>query len=117
MPISMSAAWVGAARFCGAVLWFGMRAHILLKGAARQRRDARACCALLAAAPLLAGAAPHGDTSWRDIESRIQYGYYTEDDGALRGLQQTVAADESSDRLHGYYGALAAWRLAQLAAR
>ena len=61
------------------------------------------------------GAAPRVETSWRDIEARIQYGYYTEDASALRSLEDTVAADESHDKLHGYYAALLAWRLAQLA--
>jgi hypothetical protein len=55
--------------------------------------------------------------TWRDIEARIQYGYYTEDAGALRSLEDAVAADESHDKLHGYYAALLAWRLAQLAAQ
>ncbi len=54
--------------------------------------------------------------SWRDIESRIQYGYYTEDASALRGLEDTLAADESHEALHGYYTGLLAWRQAQLAA-
>jgi hypothetical protein len=57
------------------------------------------------------------ETSWRDIEARIQYGYYTEDASALRSLEDAVAADESHDKLHGYYAALLAWRLAQLAAQ
>ena len=47
--------------------------------------------------------ATHAETSWRDIETRIQYGYYTEDAAALRSLENTVAADESHDKLHGYY--------------
>jgi len=76
---------------------------------------------LLPAAWLLAlsgaAAAAEGDTSWRDIESRIQYGYYTEDAAALRGLAGLIAADESHDRLHGYYAALLDWRQAQLAAQ
>jgi len=66
---------------------------------------------LLATSGMAAGA----DTSWRDIESRIQYGYYTEDAGALRNLAGLIAADESPDRLHGYYAALLDWRRAQLA--
>ena len=57
------------------------------------------------------------ETSWRDMEARIQYGYYTEDARALRSLEDAVAADESHDKLHGYYAALLAWRLAQLAAQ
>jgi hypothetical protein len=55
--------------------------------------------------------------SWRDIESRIQYGYYTEDAAALQSLAGLIAADESHDRLHGYYAALLDWRQAQLAAQ
>jgi Tfp pilus assembly protein PilF len=106
-----------------------MRAHILRNGgrsqhlataapAQRVGRRARRACGALAMAALLSvcPAAPRGEISWRDIESRIQYGYYTEDARALRGLQDTLSADESSDRLHGYYAALLAWRLAQLAA-
>jgi hypothetical protein len=68
---------------------------------------------LLAASPAGFGA----DTSWRDIESRIQYGYYTEDAPTLRSLTGVIAADETQDKLHGYYAALLDWRLAQLAAQ
>ncbi|HLY53360.1 MAG TPA: hypothetical protein VKQ31_10155 [Steroidobacteraceae bacterium] len=79
-----------------------MRANILLPAAA-----------LLA----LSTAGYAAETSWRDIESRIQYGYYTEDVPALRSLAGLIAADESHDKLHGYYAALLNWRLAQLAAQ
>ncbi len=65
----------------------------------------------------VSGVASGAHTSWRDIESRIQYGYYTEDAAALRSLRGLIAADESRDRLHGYYAALLAWREAQLAAQ
>jgi len=94
---------VGAAAVATAVLWsFGMRPNILLP----------------AAALLAVSCAAHGaETSWRDIESRIQYGYYTEDAPALKSLVGLIAADESHDKLHGYYGALLNWRLAQLAAQ
>ena len=92
-----------AAAVSGAVLWFCMRASILLPAAA----------ALVTAS----GAAAGAETSWRDIESRIQYGYYTEDAAALRGLRGLIAADESHDKLRGYYAALLAWREAQLAAQ
>jgi hypothetical protein len=57
------------------------------------------------------------ENPWRDIESRIQYGYYTEDAPALRKLTEAVAAGEANDKLRGYYGALLAWRLAQLTAQ
>jgi hypothetical protein len=73
---------------------------------------------ILAAAVLVAvsGAASGAQISWRDIETRIQYGYYTEDAAALRSLRGLIAADASRDKLHGYYAALLAWREAQLAA-
>jgi hypothetical protein len=86
--------------------------------ARRLRRCALTAAALAAAA--LANAclgAPRAEISWRDLESRIQYGYYTEDATALRSLAEMVAADESRDKLHGYYAGLVAWRLAQLAAQ
>jgi hypothetical protein len=69
-----------------------------------------------AAMLLAAGTAAHAEEiSWRDVESRIQYAYYTEDAVALRNLQSAIAADESHDSLHGYYAALLEWRLALLA--
>jgi tetratricopeptide (TPR) repeat protein len=84
-----------------------------------QRRGlARVCgCALLAGALLTAvGTARADDAAWRDIENRIQYGYYTEDAAALRKLEETVAAADAHDKLRGYYAGLLAWRLALLAA-
>ena len=90
-----------AAAVAASVLWFCMPANILLPAAA-----------LLA----VSFAAQGAETSWRDVESRIQYGYYTEDAPALKSLVGLIAADESHDKLHGYYGALLNWRLAQLAA-
>jgi hypothetical protein len=86
--------------------------------ARRLRRCALTAAALTAAAlanPCLG--APRAQISWRDLEGRIQYSYYTEDAPALRGLAEMLAADESRDKLHGYYAGLVAWRLAQLAAR
>jgi hypothetical protein len=53
--------------------------------------------------------------SWRDIESRIQYGYYTEDASALRHLSSAVSAANTQDKLRGYYAGLLDWRLALLA--
>lgn len=55
------------------------------------------------------------DRPWRDIESRIQYGYYTEDVRSLTNLEPALAADESHDKLQAYYAGLLAWRLALLA--
>ncbi|MBV8911160.1 MAG: hypothetical protein JOZ89_10405, partial [Gammaproteobacteria bacterium] len=57
------------------------------------------------------------NTSWRDVESRVQYAYYTEDAAALRGLQGTLTAADSDDPLKRYYAGLLAWRQAQLALR
>jgi hypothetical protein len=74
------------------------------------RRSAAGAAALLAAA----AAVQAEEMSWRDVESRIQYAYYTEDAGALRNLGSAIAADASHDTLHGYYAALLAWRLALL---
>jgi hypothetical protein len=56
------------------------------------------------------------ESSWRDVESRVQYAYYTEDAAALRGLQGTLSAD-TEDPLQRYYAGLLAWRQAQLATR
>jgi hypothetical protein len=70
--------------------------------------------ALLAAAGTRA---QQSDNSWRDIESRIEYGYYTEDARELARLAPTLAADESHDKLHDYYAGLLAWRQALLASR
>jgi hypothetical protein len=72
--------------------------------------------ALLAAVLGGHAAQAQSDAAWRDIESRIQYGYYTEDAAALRKLTETVGTDESHDKLHAYYAGLLAWRQAQLAA-
>jgi hypothetical protein len=107
-----------------------MGAHILLnegslqrtgskaRSDARRLRQRRAWFGLLAAAGAFSyGLSAHGaESPWRDIESRIQYGYYTEDSGALRNLNETIAATEANDKLRGYYAALLAWRQAQLAA-
>jgi hypothetical protein len=103
--------------------------RILLNGGELQRlmryqpapaRHAASLAVLLGAvlAAVLGGQAAQGqsDAAWRDIESRIQYGYYTEDPAALRKLTETVGTDESHDKLHAYYTGLLAWRQAQLAA-
>jgi tetratricopeptide (TPR) repeat protein len=67
---------------------------------------------LLAAAAICA---EEGGDPWRDLESRIEYGYYTEDARALARLVPALAADESHDKLHDYYTGLLAWRQALLA--
>ena len=99
MSISGVSAAAGAT---GAVLWSGMLARILLVAAA------------LASAAGGSGAAE--EVAWRDIESRIQYGYYTEDSAALRKLEELIASGDPRDKLRGYYAGLLAWRRALLAA-
>src|ERR1700733_6966057 len=121
MPMSMSA---GAAAAADAVLWSGMRAAHSTEAPADRRVAAlqvrrRAGRAALAAAALLAGAVQGQgeDTAWRDLESRIQYGYYTEDAAALRAVATTLGDSDAHGKLHGYYAALLEWRQALLAAR
>jgi hypothetical protein len=99
-----------------------MRATILLKGklapssvrSRRHRPQFHTPWTLLAV--LCAAAPAQGESGmWRDIESRIQYGYYTEDAAALRHLTQAVTNGPAQDKLRGYYAALLDWRLALLA--
>lgn len=87
----------------------------------RKRTKALAgCFALLAAAVCaVAGAASRGLSSqavlsWQDIESRIEYGYFTEDTRALDDLSQQLSASGSQDKLASYYSGLLAYRLVQL---
>lgn len=85
---------------------------------ARQVCPPRRWCGVLAGVLLALGStvALAEGTSWRDIESRIQYGYYTENALALRNLTEAVAGGAAQDKLRGYYAGLLAWRLALLAA-
>jgi hypothetical protein len=89
----------------------------LSRSRARQGRPPCRWCGALALALLALGSAlaPADETSWRDIEGRIQYGYYTENALALRNLSEPVAAGSEHDKLRGYYAGLLAWRLALLA--
>jgi hypothetical protein len=83
----------------------------------RNRRNTSCPAGALALLALLLGAAAGADEGqWRDTESRIQYGYYTQDARALTNVVAAVDAEESKDQWQGYYAGLAAWRLAQLAA-
>ncbi len=79
------------------MVWHALR-HILLKGR-RVAADALTgtcsgapagasgrCRARRRGAAALAAAAQAEEPSWRDVESRIQYAYYTEDAAALRKL-------------------------------
>ena len=76
----------------------------------------RSLPAVAAALALAITTARADDVAWRDIESRIQFGYYTEDSAALRKLEELIAAGDARDKLRGYYAGLLDWRRAQLAA-
>jgi tetratricopeptide (TPR) repeat protein len=80
-------------------------------------RRRRCALALAAGLALACGAARADDAAWRDIETRIQYGYYTEDARSLSNLAAALASEESRDKLHSYYQALLDWRRALLAAQ
>jgi hypothetical protein len=72
--------------------------------------------ALGLALTVFAGAACADEGQWRDTESRIQYGYYTQDIRSLTNVAAAVDAAETKDQWQGYYAGLANWRLAELAA-
>jgi tetratricopeptide (TPR) repeat protein len=54
------------------------------------------------------------ETNWLDVESRIQYGYYTEDPRALAGVMELLAPAQTDSAFKGYYAGLANYRLTQL---
>ncbi len=54
------------------------------------------------------------DPSWPDIESRIQYGYFTEDTRSLRALLEPLSGTASGDLLKSYYAGLLTYRLTLL---
>ncbi len=56
-----------------------------------------------------------GADRWLDIESRIEYAYYTEDRRTLAEIAASLAADTSGGGERPYYLALASYRLADLA--
>jgi len=61
----------------------------------------------------LAGQAAE-EPNWLDVESRIQYGYYTEDVRALTGVMAELAPAQSVSVSQSYYEGLANYRLSQL---
>lgn len=71
---------------------------------------------LLVVAPIPATDVRAAETNWLDIESRIQYAYFTEDTRSLHNLVEPLAANDSHDRLKSYYAGLLAYRLTLLAA-
>jgi Tetratricopeptide repeat len=87
------------------------------RAAARCRRSTTwGRTALAGAALAAAGAlAPGDDSTWRDIESRIEYGYFTEDVTQLRNLAEQLASGKLPGKPRDYYAGLLDWRLALLA--
>jgi tetratricopeptide (TPR) repeat protein len=89
----------------------------------RKRTRALARCFALLAAAASAPAAARDTrheaelSAWQDIESRIQYGYFTEDARALDSLRQQLPAEDAADKLKSYYTGLLAYRLIQLTVR
>jgi len=82
------------------------------------RSSTLGCLALLV---LLGMRAVHGaqspDARWLDVQSRIQYAYYTEDIRALEDVTQALASEEgSASPMRDYYRGLAGYRLALLSA-
>jgi hypothetical protein len=67
----------------------------------------------VAVAPLTRSAAST-ETNWLDVESRIQYGYYTEDARAIASVLEMLVAAESDSALRRYYTGLGNYRLTQL---
>ena len=74
--------------------------------------------ALATLLPVLASAATPAaaDPTLLDLESRIQYSYYTEDLRALENLAAELATQDSPDGMKSYFGGLADYRLTQLEA-
>jgi hypothetical protein len=70
--------------------------------------------ALLSMAGVTARAADPADALWLDIESRIQYSYYTEDIRALEQIEDSLETDTSGATARPYYLGLARYRIALL---
>jgi tetratricopeptide (TPR) repeat protein len=54
------------------------------------------------------------EPNWLDVESRIQYGYYTEDVRALTGVMAEFASAQSVSLSQSYYTGLGNYRVSQL---
>jgi tetratricopeptide (TPR) repeat protein len=73
-----------------------------------------AALAALSGLGLWPAAASAAESNWIDIESRIQYGYYTEDARSIAGAMEQLSAAQSADAMQNYYAALGNYRLALL---
>ena len=78
------------------------------------RVRSRLLLALATGALAAASAVGAADPNWLDIESRIQYGYFTEDVRSLRNLVEPLTSNDSHDRLKSYYAGLLAYRMTLL---
>jgi tetratricopeptide (TPR) repeat protein len=71
----------------------------------------------LAPAMLCVASCAHAaDTDWRDIESRVQYAWYTEDARDLAAVENRLSALPEADPQRSYYLALIQLREAQISA-
>jgi|SRR5580692_18975 hypothetical protein len=68
--------------------------------------------AMLCAAPFASAA----DTDWRDVESRVQYAWYTEDARDLTAVEKRLTALPDTDPQRSYYLTLIQLREAQISA-
>ena len=100
---------VSAAEAAEGIVWFVMRQPYSIC----RRLGVQALLSALAFVPVLGWGAGVA-TDWLDIESRIQYGYYTEDLHSLRNLTEPLAANPAHDRLKSYYQGLLEYRLTLL---
>lgn len=88
--------------------------------ASRRRPRARrisgwlAICVAISCGGWRATALAATEFNWLDIESRIQYAYYTQDTRALQREAALLAAAEGGGRDRNYYHGLANYRLTQL---
>jgi len=85
----------------------------------RTRRAWRVAAAAGAAIVNVGGAAQGAEAAsasrWLDVETRIQYAYYTEDRRTLESIAASLATDTTPGGERPYYLALASYRLADLA--
>jgi hypothetical protein len=91
------------------------RRNLLAGGRPRYGEHCSHRLLLLVVALTAAAGARAAETNWLDIESRIQYGYFTEDTRSLHNLVEPLATNDSHDRLKSYYAGLLAYRLTLLA--
>lgn len=74
------------------------------------------CLGFAIAAAVTVPAVAAEKPNWSDIESRIQYSYYTEDVRALGTVMELLGPSDSDTASRRYYLGLANYRLSQLAA-